>query len=273
MTDCPEELKVDKIYEVLERVRKESPLVHHITNWVTIYDCANIVKVFGGSPVMAHAPEEAAEMTSISASLVVNIGTLNNTSVEAMKTAIAAANKKGIPVILDAVGVGATKYRNEKIKELLEYKISVIKGNASEIASAAGISVTTKGVDSGNVSGDMVNIAKQFAYDKECVVVATGKEDICTDGESVYLVKNGTPMMSQVVGTGSMAASVIGTFCAVEKDYLFAAIAGLVCFEIAGENADKTSEGPGTFKNKLFDKISTLSDISINKMKRLEKIR
>jgi len=264
---------MDKIYQVLERVRKEEPLIHHITNWVTIYDCANIVKVFAGSPVMAHAPEEAADMASIADALVINIGTLNNITVEAMKSAMAAANKKGIPVILDAVGVGATKYRNEKIKELLEYKIAVLKGNASEIASTAGISVTTKGVDSGNVSGDMVSIARELARDKECVVVVTGKEDICTDGESVYIVKNGTPMLSQIVGAGCMAGSVIATFCAVEKDYLFAAIAGLVCFEIAAENADKTSEGPGTFKNKLFDKISTLSDISINKMKKLEKIR
>lgn len=264
---------MDKVFATLEKVRKEAPLVHHITNWVTIYDCANIVKVFGGSPVMAHAKEEAAEMASISKAVVINIGTLSTSSIEAMKLAIEAANKKGIPVVLDAVGVGATKFRNNKIKELLEYKIAVIKGNASEIAAAAGINVTTKGVDSGNVSADMVAIAKRLANEKECVVVVTGEEDICTNGESAFLIKNGTPMMSKVVGTGCMAASVIGTFCAVEKDYLFASIAGLICFEIAAENADKTSEGPGTFKNKLFDKISTLSDISINKMKRVEEIK
>ncbi len=264
---------MDKVFATLEKVRKEAPLVHHITNWVTIYDCANIVKVFGGSPVMAHAKEEAAEMASISKAVVINIGTLSTSSIEAMKLAIEAANKKGIPVVLDAVGVGATKFRNNKIKELLEYKIAVIKGNASEIAAAAGINVTTKGVDSGNVSADMVGIAKRLANEKECVVVVTGEEDICTNGESAFLIKNGTPMMSKVVGTGCMAASVIGTFCAVEKDYLFASIAGLICFEIAAENADKTSEGPGTFKNKLFDKISTLSDISINKMKRVEEIK
>lgn len=264
---------MDKVFATLEKVRKEAPLVHHITNWVTIYDCANIVKVFGGSPVMAHAKEEAAEMASISKAVVINIGTLSTSSIEAMKLAIEAANKKGIPVVLDAVGVGATKFRNNKIKELLEYKIAVIKGNASEIAATAGINVTTKGVDSGNVSADMVGIAKRLANEKECVVVVTGEEDICTNGESAFLIKNGTPMMSKVVGTGCMAASVIGTFCAVEKDYLFASIAGLICFEIAAENADKTSEGPGTFKNKLFDKISTLSDISINKMKRVEEIK
>lgn len=261
---------MDKIYMALEKVRKESPLVHHITNWVTIYDCANIVKVFGGSPVMAHAKEEANDMASIAKAVVINIGTLNAQSVEAMKIAIAAANRKGIPVVLDAVGVGATKFRNDKIKELLDYKIAVIKGNASEIASTAGMSVKTKGVDSGNVSADMIKIAKQLAKAKKCVVVVTGSEDICTDGKRVFIVKNGTPMMAQVVGTGCMAGSVIGTFCAVEKDYLFASVAGLVCFECAAENADKTSEGPGTFKNKLFDKISTLSDISINKMKRVE---
>lgn len=264
---------MDKVFATLEKVRKEAPLVHHITNWVTIYDCANIVKVFGGSPVMAHAKEEAAEMASISKAVVINIGTLSTSSIEAMKLAIEAANKKGIPVVLDAVGVGATKFRNNKIKELLEYKIAVIKGNASEIAATAGINVTTKGVDSGNVSADMVGIAKRLANEKECVVVVTGEEDICTNGESAFLIKNGTPMMSKVVGTGCMAASVIGTFCAVEKDYLFASIAGLICFEIAAENADKTSEGPGAFKNKLFDKISTLSDISINKMKRVEEIK
>lgn len=264
---------MDKIYQVLEKVRKEAPLIHHITNWVTVYDCANIVKVFGASPVMTYAKEESAEMSLISDALVINIGTINTQCIEAMKLAIEAANKKGIPVILDAVGVGATKYRNEKIKELLKYRIDVIMGNASEIAAATGINVVTKGVDSGKVSADMVKVAKSLANEQECVVIATGEEDICTNGESVYKIMNGTPMMSKIVGTGCMAASVVGTFCAVEKDYLFAAIAGLVCFEIAAENADKTSEGPGTFKNKLFDKISTLSDISINKMKKIEEVK
>ncbi|MDR1417745.1 MAG: hydroxyethylthiazole kinase [Endomicrobium sp.] len=263
---------MDKIYEVLQKIRKVSPLVHHITNWVTISDCANIVKAFGGSPVMAHAPEETSEMASIADAVVLNIGTLNNPTIEAMKQALKAANKKCIPVVIDAVGVGATKYRNEKIKELLQHKVAVVKGNASEIASTAGINTTTKGVDTGEVLEDIVNIAVDLARKQECVVVVTGKEDICTNGTEIIKVKNGSPMMAQIVGTGCMAASVIGTFCAVEKDYLFAAIAGLVCFEIAAESADKTSEGPGTFKTKIFDKITTLSNISINKMKKLEKI-
>ncbi|GHT36932.1 hydroxyethylthiazole kinase [Endomicrobiia bacterium] len=236
---------MDKIYEVLKKVREISPLVHHITNWVTISDCANIVKVFGGSPVMTHAREEAADMTSIADAVVINVGTLDNNILEAMQQqAMSAANQKGIPTVIDAVGVGATKYRNDKIKELLQYKVAVLKGNASEIASTAGIGVSTKDVDSGKVSGDIIQIAKSLACERGCIVVVTGEKDICTDGVSVVTIKNGSPMMSQIVGMGCMAGSVVGTFCAVEDSYLFASVAGLVCFEIAAENADTTSEGP-----------------------------
>ena len=138
-----------------------------------------------------------------------------------MKLAIEAANKKGIPVVLDAVGVGATKFRNNKIKELLEYKIAVIKGNASEIAAAAGINVTTKGVDSGNVSADMVGIAKRLANEKECVVVVTGEEDIGTNGESAFLIKNGTPMMSKVVGTGCLWRHLLSVLFVLLKKIIF----------------------------------------------------
>jgi hydroxyethylthiazole kinase len=119
------------IFGVLEKVRREKPLVHHITNWVTIYDCANLVKVFGASPVMAHAMEEVEEMASLASSLVLNIGTLTVELVEAMVLAGQAANRKGIPVILDACGAGATRLRNEKTASILDrVKVSVIKGNA-----------------------------------------------------------------------------------------------------------------------------------------------
>ncbi|GHT57647.1 hydroxyethylthiazole kinase [Endomicrobiia bacterium] len=222
---------------------------------------------------MTHACEEAADMTSIADAVVINIGTLDNNILEAMQQAMSAANQKGIPIVIDAVGVGATKYRNDKIKELLQYKVAVLKGNASEIASTAGIGVSTKGVDSGKVSGDIIQIAKSLAYERGCVVVVTGEKDICTDGSSVVTIKNGSPMMSQIVGMGCMAGSVVGTFCAVEDNYLFASVAGLVCFEIAAENADAMSEGPGTFKVKMFDKIGALSATSIDKMKKLEEIK
>ena len=258
-------------YSLLKRVRLEKPIVHHLTNWVTIYDCANIVKVFGGSPVMAHAKEEVADMVGIASSLVLNIGTLTPEFIEAMKIASKAANKKGIPVILDVCGAGATKLRDDKCFELLdETKIDIIKGNSSEVARISGEAVSTKGVDSTDVNKDLIKIAQSLAINRKCIVVITGKEDIIADAKKIYIVKNGDIMMSHIVGTGCMAASVIGTFAAVEKDLSLAAASGLACFEIAAECAVKKSSGPGTFKEKIFDCAFSLDEKTIDKMQRVE---
>jgi len=262
--------KIDA-YSLLERIRQYKPLIHHLTNWVTIYDCANIVKVLGASPVMAHAKEEAAEMANIASSLVLNIGTLTPEFVESMKIAAKSANKKGIPVILDVCGAGATQLRDKKCFELIdEVKINIIKGNASEIARISGEQVKTKGVDAGCVSKDMILIAKYLAQKRKCTVVVTGKEDIVTDGKKLYVIKNGHPMMTHIVGTGCMAASVIGTFAAVDSDLVYAAAAALVCFEIAAECAAKKSFGPGAFKEKIFDCIFGLDKKTIERMQRVE---
>ncbi|OGS23267.1 MAG: hydroxyethylthiazole kinase [Elusimicrobia bacterium RIFOXYA2_FULL_39_19] len=259
-----------EVYPVLEKVRTQKPVVHHLTNWVTIYDCANVVKVFGASPVMAHAQEEAADMANIASALVLNIGTLTTEFIESMKIAAKSANIKGIPVILDVCGAGATKLRDDKCFELLnQVKINVIKGNASEIARIAGLEVHTKGVDSADVSGDLTTIAKNLSVKKNAVVVITGKQDIVTDGKAIYLINNGHPMMANIVGTGCMAASVIGTFCAVEKDLAKASAAGLVCYEVAAELAAAQSSGPGTFKEKFFDAIFNLDRATVEKMKKI----
>lgn len=256
---------------LLEKVREEKPVVHHLTNWVTIYDCANIVKVLGASPVMAHAKEEVAEMAGIASSLVLNIGTLSVDLVEAMKIAARSANKKGIPVILDVCGAGATGLRDKKSFELLEEaKIDIIKGNSSEIARIAGEDVRTKGVDAQKVEKDLEQIALNLAKKRNCAVVITGKEDIVACKNKIYLVKNGDPMMAHVVGTGCMAASVIGVFAAVEKDLGLAAAAGLTCFEIAAECAAQRSKGPASFKQELFDCLYVLEKSKIDKMQRVE---
>jgi len=257
--------KID-VYKILKKVREQKPVVHHITNWVTIYDCANIVKALGASPVMAHAREEAADMAKIASSVVLNIGTLTVELVESMRLAAKAANRKGIPAILDVCGAGATRFRDDTISELLaQVKIDIIKGNASEIARVSGKDVLTKGVDAGDVQGDMVKIAFSLATKNKCVVVVTGKEDIVTDGKKTLIVKNGDPMMTHVVGTGCMAASVIGTFAGVEKDLVAASASGLVCFEIAAECAAKISKGPATFKEKFFDCLFNLDQGTIEK--------
>lgn len=263
-------IKLDA-YSFLKKVRAKKPVVHHLTNWVTIYDCANVVKVLGGSPVMAHAKEEVAEMAGIASSLVLNIGTLTIDFVEAMKIAAKSANNKGIPVVLDVCGAGATGLRDRKSFELLdEVRIDIIKGNASEIARVSGEAVRTKGVDAASVKKDMALLAKDLAKKRHCTVAVTGKEDIVTDAAKVYIIKNGHPMMSNIVGTGCMATSVIGAFAAVEKDLAKACASGLVCFEIAAECAAKRSSGPGTFKEQLFDCLYRLDKKTIDRMQKVE---
>jgi len=256
--------------DLLARIRIEAPIVHHLTNLVTIYDCANVVKVMGGSPIMAHAPEELAEIVDISSALVLNIGTLTADFVEAMKKAALAANKKKIPVVLDVCGAGATSLRDKKCFELLnEAKIDIIKGNASEVARINGLAVSTKGVDSGVINQDLVNLAKLLAQKRDCTVVITGKEDVVAGSGKYFLVKNGHPLMTRVVGTGCMATSVIAAFAAVEKDFVLAASAGLVCFEVAAELAARNSSGPGAFKERIFDHLYFLDKKTINKMQKV----
>lgn len=259
-------------YPYLEAVRGKSPVVHHLTNWVTIYDCAQAVKSFGASPVMAHAPEEAADMAAIASALVLNIGTLTADIVETMKIAAKAANKKGIPVALDVCGAGATPFRDAKSFELLDsVRIDVIKGNASEIARIAGKDVRTRGVDATEVAHDLREVASSLAKERRCVAVITGREDIIADAATIYSVKNGHEMMTHVVGTGCMATSVIGTFAgAAPGEIAAAAAAGLGCYGIAAELAMMLSAGPGTFKERLFDCIYNLKRQDVESMQKIE---
>ncbi len=260
--------------EILERVRKEKPLVHHITNWVTIYDCANIVRAIGALPVMAHAPEEVEQMTGIANALVLNIGTLTVGLIDAMILAGRKANQKGIPIVLDAVGVGATDLRTNKALEILdEIHIDIIKGNSSEIAKLAGENVVTKGVEATKVEKNLVLLAKDLAKKRKAAVVITGKEDIISNGRESYICKNGHDMMGKIVGTGCMAASVIGAFAGVEKDYCKAAAAALVCFGVAGELAAKEAKGPGSYKEDFYDEIYNLDKEKVNNMQKLEIVK
>ncbi|MGO9147788.1 MAG: hydroxyethylthiazole kinase [Desulfomonilia bacterium] len=259
------------VYSFLEAVRKKSPVVHHLTNWVTIYDCAQVVKSFGASPVMAHAPEEAAEMSGLASALVLNIGTLTADIIESMKIAARAANSRNIPIVLDVCGAGATPFRDMKSAELLDHaRIGIIKGNSSEIARIAGLDVRTRGVDAEHVGFDLRDIAVNLAGERDCTVVITGKEDIVADQKETYVIRNGHEMMSHVVGTGCMAASVIGTFAgASPHDITAAAAAGLCCYEIAAELAVKTAKGPASFKENLFDRIFSLTKDEIASLQKV----
>jgi hydroxyethylthiazole kinase len=254
-----------RISELLKKTREENPLVHHITNAVTINDCANATLAAGGSPVMADAIEEVEEMTSISSALVINFGTIKKEALAAMEKAMKKANEKGIPVIFDPVGVGATTYRTKSAQWLLEQvKVTVIRGNVSEVASLIGVEAKTSGVDAGEVGEDKTTIAKKTAKKYNTVVVISGEIDVITDGERVVYVENGHQMLTRVSGTGCM----IGCFVGASGSVLEGAIAGISYMGLAGERAVKRlkeGEGVGTFKINLFDELSTLKSTTWEK--------
>jgi hydroxyethylthiazole kinase len=191
---------------------------------------------------------------------VLNIGTLNKVQVESMIAAGRKANEQKIPVILDPVGAGATRYRTETARRLLdELEITILKGNAGEIGVLAGADGKVRGVDSAGLTGDPVAIAKEFASIAGLTVVVSGAVDIVTDGKRVLLVENGHPMMGGISGTGCMAASVTGAFAAESSDRVHAAAAALAAFGIAGERAASVARGPYSFKVALFDELAGLT--------------
>lgn len=272
------EIKGEMEY-LLERVRTRKPLVHHITNYVTANDCANITLAAGASPIMADDINEVEEITEISSSLILNIGTLNERTLKSMIIAGKAANKKGIPVILDPVGAGVSKFRNKALKIILdELKIDILKGNMSEIFFISGLREVTEGLD---VSEDDANTeiaaavktAKILACKLGCIVVITGVTDIITDGEKSIGIKNGDKLLTQITGTGCMSASLIGSFSGVCEDLFLGAVTGILCMGIAGEAAaEKTKEtGNGSFRSVLIDQISKIRISDIVKKEKIYK--
>lgn len=265
--------------EMLKKIKKDKPLVHHITNYVTTNDCANSVLAMGGSPVMADELEEVEEMVSLASSLVLNIGTLNKTVIKSFIVAGKKANSLGIPVVLDPVGVGATKLRTDTVRHILEeVKISVLRGNMSEIKNIYGIKGLTKGVDSTEDSREGgIEIALGLAKRISCIVVITGVVDIISDGEKIYRIENGHEMLSKVTGTGCMTSSLIGLCCGTHTNNLLAAVMGTAAMGISGELAYESTQKTdqiGTFRIKLMDAIGSLTiDVFKERMKIHEVIR
>ncbi|MBP2133352.1 hydroxyethylthiazole kinase [Methanomicrobium sp. W14] len=251
--------------EMLTKIRSEKPVVHHITNYVTVNDCANITICAGASPVMADSKDEVSEMVSIAGALVLNIGTLNHDIIESMLIAGNTANDLGIPVILDPVGAGATKLRTKAALKLTdELIISVIKGNAGEIGVLAGAKATVRGVDSGSLEDDPVQTALKCSELTGAVVALSGPKDIVTDGSSVLSVENGHPMMVNLSGTGCMASSLTGAFSAVcSDDYLVAAASALATFGLCGEKASVYAKGPYSFRTGLCDELYRLRPVEL----------
>lgn len=260
--------------EVFAKLKERHPLVHHITNYVTVNDCANITMCIGAAPVMADAAEEVRDMVAVSSALVLNIGTLNPLQVESMLLAGREANRLHVPIVLDPVGAGATKYRTLTALTLLEeLDVTVIKGNAGEIGVLAGTGGEVRGVDSMGVSGDRLQVAESFAKDVCTCVVMSGPTDIVTDGRRTMLVDNGHEMMGRISGTGCMASSILGAFSAVAEDRVTGATAALTAFGIAGELASKKGPGPYAFKNALFDETAALTPGRVRELARVRTAR
>ena len=257
--------------KLMENLKKNPPLVHNITNYVTVNDCANIVLAAGGSPLMADDIEEVEDIVSISSTLYINVGTLNSRTVESMVKAGKRANELGLPVVLDPVGMGASRLRNESVNRLIqEVKFSVIKGNMSEIKAlntscrnAGGVDVQEEDLIADENIEESVEFARKVARKFDCVIAVTGAIDIVTDGNRTSIIRNGHSMMSRITGTGCMSGSVIGTYCGPNKGDIYGATVMAVavmgvCGEIAYENVERMSEGTGSFRRYLIDAVSLM---------------
>ncbi len=254
----------EEIKDNLLLLREKAPLIHNITNFVVMNNTANALLALGASPVMAHAVEEVEDMVKIASALVINMGTLNAGWVEAMVLAGKAATKKGIPVVFDPVGVGATPYRNQVADQIIkECTPSIIRGNASEIMALAKENMSTKGVDSTVSSNAALKAAKFVASQTGAVVVISGEHDFITNGKNVYKVKNGHPMMPVVSGMGCTATAVVAAFAAIEPDYMRACVSAMATMGIVGEMAAEKAEGPASLQMHFIDELFNLEPYSL----------
>lgn len=246
--------------EALDRLQRTRPLVHHVTNFVVMNDTANVTLHVGASPVMAHAREEVEEMASVADAVVLNLGTLEPDWIEAMVLAGRKATERGIPVVLDPVGAGATSFRTRASQRLLEEtRPAVVRGNPGEIGTLAGAGGDVKGVDSLGGPENLAEVAQEAAARWGCVVAITGKRDRVADAERLLAVDNGHVWLTTLTGTGCMVTAITGAFAAVEPDRLVATVAALACFGVAAESAAERAAGPGSFKSELFDALFNLT--------------
>lgn len=251
----------------IENVRNTSPLVHNITNYVTVNDVANMLLACGGSPIMSDEPEDVEGITSICGGLNINIGTLNQRSIKAMFIAGKKAKELGHVILLDPVGAGASELRTQTALKIMdELQPDIIRGNISEIKTLALGSGTTKGVDA-DISDavteenldEAVDFVKKFALETGCIIAVTGAIDLVSDGKECYVIRNGNPEMSRITGTGCQLSGLMTAFAVANPDEKLHAAAASVCaMGLAGEigraNMQK-GEGNSTYRNRIIDAV------------------
>ncbi len=251
---------IDKIWKNIRLVKENTPLVHNITNSVVMNNTANALLAAGASPIMAHAPEEIDEMVTICGAVVINIGTLDRFTIEAMEKAIRKANSIKRPVVIDPVGVGATSYRIRTLQTLLSAgRPQFIRGNASEIMTLAGLSAHSKGVDSSESSLDSLSAAQTLSRDQQCVVCVSGHTDLVVQDDRVVYLHNGSPLMEKVTGLGCTSSALLGAFAAVTTDPFEAGVSATAFIGVCGEVASGMCQGPGTLQLHLYDVMYNLT--------------
>ena len=249
-----------KLTNDLKAIASNKPLIHSITNYVAMNFSANSLLSIGAAPVMSRAPQEVAEMASYASAVILNLGTLEESSSEAILLAGKAANSKKIPVIYDPVAVGATTFRRDfNNKFLKSVHVDVIRANASEVLALGNTHLITKGVDSKDKSSDAVEIAKILAKQLKAVVIISGKTDYVTDGVNIKELCFGDPLMSKVTAMGCSASGIVGAFCAVNKDYFTASCNSMALCGLAGELAASKSCGNGSMMINFLDSLMSLS--------------
>jgi hydroxyethylthiazole kinase len=256
----------------LGTMRERKPLVHQITNYVVMNETANATLAIGALPVMAHAGEEVEEMARIASSLVINIGTLSEHWVESMLLAGGAATAREIPVVLDPVGAGATRYRTETARRILDVVgVTVLRGNAGEVATLVGAAAEVRGVESISTGMEPAELAREAARRLGVVASVTGPVDHVSDGERVLAVANGHELLATVTGTGCMSSALTGCFLAAKPDDPLAAAAeALAAFGVAAEDAAAGADGPGTFHARLYDALYRLDPATLDERTRIE---
>ena len=262
---------------IFENVREKCPLIHNITNYVTVNDCANIIIACGASPIMADDKDEVAEITTICSGLNINIGTLNSRTIDSMLIAGKRANELSHPVVLDPVGAGASKLRtNTAMKLLDEVKFTVIRGNISEIKTLASGTGTTKGVDADVADrvtqenlDEVIAFTKAFAKKTGAVIAITGAIDIVANENKAYCIYNGHPMMSYITGTGCQLSAMTAAFVTANPEQRLEAVAAAVCaMGLAGEIAyNRVSEmdGNSSYRNYIIDAIYRMTPEQLEK--------
>lgn len=264
------EISLLKAADLLEKVRTVRPLVHHITNYVTAKSCAAMALACGASPVMAEDADEMLDVAKRADALLLNLGTISKAKYSAMIIAQKMANKRGIPVLFDPVGVGGISVRHVMAKELLQGGVSSVRGNYAEISALGGNPSVQAGVDCTDAAIDLPKM-KRIASFYGCVVAATGETDYISDGARIYSIKNGHKLFTFITGAGCMTTTLAAAFCAAgPEDPLLANVAALLCMGVAGEIAARKAVGPGSFEPALFDAVYKMSANDILQKGKLE---